>query len=51
MNKLSEGGYNAALDSGVIIVTVENEKEFKKVHRFVKDIGYNASYGMRIKTE
>ena len=42
-------GYNAILDSGVIIITVDNEKAVKMANKSIKATGYNASYGIRIK--
>ena len=47
---LSEMGYNAVLDSGVIMITVADEKTAKKANKAVKEIGYNASWGWRIET-
>ena len=46
--KLSEMGYNAVLDSGVIMITVADEKTAKKANKAVKEIGYNSSWGYRI---
>ena len=51
--KLSEMGYNSTLESGVIIITVADEKTAKKANKAVKEMGYDASYGIRVegKTE
>lgn len=46
--KLSEMGFKAVLDSGVIMITVTDEKTAKKANKAVKEIGYNASWGWRI---
>ena len=48
LTRLSEMGYNAVLESGVIMITVADEKAVKKANKAVKDIGYNASYGIKI---
>lgn len=46
--KLLEMGYNAVLENGVIMIAVTDEKTAKKANKAVKEIGYNASYGVRI---
>ena len=46
--KLSEMGFKAVLDSGVIMITVTDEKTAKKANKAVKEIGYHASWGWRI---
>ena len=51
VTKLSEMGFKAVLDSGVIMITVADEKVVKKANKAVKDIGYDASYGIKIESE
>ena len=46
--KLSEMGFKAVLDSGVIMITVADKKSAKKANKAVKEIEYNASWGWRI---
>lgn len=46
--QLSNLGFNAVLESGVIMITVADEKTVKKANKAVKDIGYDASWGWRI---
>ena len=48
LTRLSEMGYNAVLESGVIMITVADEKAVKKANKAVKDIGYDSSYGIKI---
>ena len=48
VSQLSNLGFNAVLESGVIIITVADEKTAKKANKAVKEIGYDASYGVMI---
>lgn len=48
VSQLSNLGFNATLESGVIMITVANEKTTKKANKAVKAIGYDASWGWRI---
>ena len=48
VSQLSNLGYNATLESSVIMITVADEKTAKKANKAVKEIGYNASWGWRI---
>lgn len=46
---ITQNGYTATLESGVIILTVDSEKSLKKAFKDVRSIGYNASLGARIR--
>lgn len=46
--KLSELGFSAYLEDGVVMVNVKNEKEMKAVKKAIKEIGYNRSFGFKI---
>lgn len=48
VSQLSNLGFNATLESGVIMITVADEKTAKKANKAVKEIGYDASWGWRI---
>lgn len=48
VSQLSNLGFNAVLESGVIIITVADEKTAKKAEKAIKEIGYDASWGWRI---
>ena len=48
LTRLSEMGYNAVLESGVIMITVTDENTAKKANKAVKEIGYDSSWGWRI---
>lgn len=41
-------GFNTVLESGVIMITVADEKTTKKANKAVKEIGYDASWGVRV---
>ena len=45
--KLSEMGFSATLESGVVMITVDDEKSRKKANKAIKEIGYVASFGVR----
>lgn len=51
VSQLSNLGFNAVLESGVIIITVADEKTAKKANKAIKEIGYDASYGIKIVKE
>ena len=46
---ITQNGYTAALESGVIILTLDSEKLIKKAFKDVRSMGYNASLGARIR--
>lgn len=46
---ITQNGYTAALESGVIILTLDSEKSLKKAFKDVRSMGYNASLGVRIR--
>lgn len=48
VSQLSNLGFNATLESGVIMITVADEKTAKKANKAVKEIAYDASWGWRI---
>lgn len=48
VSQLSNLGFNATLESGVIMITVADEKTAKKANKAVKEIRYDASWGWRI---
>lgn len=48
---ITQNGYTATLESGVIILTLDSEKSFKKAFKDVRSMGYNASLGARIRKE
>lgn len=48
VSQLSNLGFNATLESGVIMITVADEKTAKKANKAIKEIGYDASWGWRI---
>lgn len=48
VSQLLNLGFNAVLESGVIIITVADEKTAKKAEKAIKEIGYDASWGWRI---
>ena len=49
MRVITQKGYIATLESGVIILTLDNEKSLKKAFKDVRSMGYDASLGARIK--
>lgn len=49
VNLINQNGYRATLESGVIILSLDNEKHVKKAFKDVRSMGYNASIGARIK--
>lgn len=48
---LSKRGLKGELISGVVMITVANKKDVKKANKAVKEIGYNASWGVRMEEE
>lgn len=44
-------GYRATLESGVIILSLTNEKSVKKAFKEVRSMGYGSSLGVRIAKE
>ena len=51
VTKLSNLGYKVDLESGVVMITIENGKLLKTVKNTLTEIGYNASWGVRVKGE
>lgn len=47
--KLSEMGFTATIIDGIIMITVEDEKTARKANKAIKEVGYNASWGITIK--
>lgn len=45
---LLNNGYRATLESGVIILSLDNEKSLKRAFKEVRNMGYKASLGARI---
>lgn len=51
VKKLKEHGFmDVNLESGVVLVTVSSEAESKKVTNIIKEIKYNASWGVKIRS-
>lgn len=48
---LLNNGYTATLESGVIILSLANEKAVKKAFKEVRSMGYESSLGVRIAKE
>ena len=48
---LLNNGYRATLESGVIILSLTNEKAVKKAFKEVRNMGYESSLGVRIAKE
>lgn len=46
--ELVKMGFKALLECGVIIITIESEKDAKKANKAIKEIGYKSSWGWRI---
>jgi len=46
---ITQKGYIATLESGVIILTLDNEKSLKKAFKDVRSMGYDASLGAKIR--
>lgn len=46
---ITQKGYTATLESGVIILTLDSEKALKKAFKDVRNMGYYASLGARIR--
>lgn len=46
---ITQNGYTATLESGVIILTLDSEKSLKKAFKDVRSMGYESSLGARIK--
>lgn len=46
---ITQNGYTATLESGVIILTLDSEKSLKKAFNDVRSMGYKSSLGARIK--
>lgn len=51
VTKLSNLGYKADLEGGVVMITITDEKLLKTVKNTLAEIGYNASWGVRIGKE
>lgn len=48
---LSKRGLKGELISGVVMITVASKKDVKKAEKAIKEIGYNASWGVRMEEE
>lgn len=48
---LSKRGLKGELISGVVMITVASKKDVKKAKKAIKEIGYNASWGVRVEEE
>lgn len=48
---IAQNGYTATLESGVIILSLTNEKAVKKTFKEVRSMGYGSSLGVRIAKE
>ena len=44
-------GFDAKVISGVIMITISDEKSIKKVSNAVKSIGYDSSFGITIERQ
>ena len=51
VTKLSNLGYKVDLESGVVMITIENENLLKTVKKTLTEIGYNSSWGVKIGKE
>lgn len=51
VTRLSDMGFKAINDSGVVMITIPTEKAFKKAQRAIKDIDYKFSWGIRVESE
>lgn len=49
VEKLKSLGYEAYLEDGVVMVNLDDFKHIRAVHKVLKEIGYNASFGFRYK--
>lgn len=47
--KLSKTGFDATVESGVVMVAVNSISEYKAVEKAIKSIGYVCSWGVRTK--
>lgn len=47
--KLMEMGFTASVINGVVIILIDDEKDEKKASKAIKEIGYNCSWGTKIK--
>lgn len=47
--KLSEMGFTAIVESGVVMIAVNSISESKAAEKAIKDIGYVCSWGVRVK--
>ena len=51
VTKLSNLGYEATLENGVVMITIKNENLLKTVKKTLTEIGYNSSWGVKIGKE
>lgn len=49
VEELKSLGYEAYLEDGVVMVNLDDFKHIKAVHKVLKEIEYNASFGFRYK--
>ena len=47
--KLMECGFTACVINGVVIILIDDENDEKKVSKAIKEIGYNCSWGTKMK--
>ena len=47
VKKLSDSGFHAKLESGVVVIEIASEAERLRAKKAIKDIGYDASWGTR----
>ena len=50
-DKLTEMGYNAVLENGVIMCTLASEKAARGLKKTLKELSYNGSWGYRIRKD
>ena len=46
VQNLKEQGYDAFIDSGVIMVNVSDLKQMQEIKSRLNELGYNSSYGV-----
>ena len=51
VKRLSEMGFKAVNESGVVMITIPTEKAIKKAQKAIKNIGYKCSWGIRVESE
>ncbi|MBO7713943.1 MAG: hypothetical protein J6S85_10265 [Methanobrevibacter sp.] len=51
VTRLSDMGFKAINDSGVVMITIPTGKALKKAQKAIKDIGYKCSWGINVESE